>query len=71
MFINKKEKVIVLLCADDCLCFAYDEKSLDNLVKGLKRTHDLDEQEMSRDVCAYLGIELNMQGDEVECCKQD
>ena len=57
---------IVLVYVDDCLCFGYHEEALDQLVAELKSVHQLDEQEISPDVYAYFGIELNMHGDRVE-----
>ena len=35
LFVNDKEKTIVSLHTDDCLCFACDDESLSKLVKGL------------------------------------
>ena len=66
MLINKETKTIVLIYTDDCLIFGYDDASLDKLVSDLKEKHELDEQAISPDVFACLGIELNMEGDRVE-----
>ncbi len=57
---------MLLLHTDDCLCFAFDDESLDKSVAKLKTKHDLDEQGRTVDVFEYLGIELDMRGDTVE-----
>lgn len=55
LFINKEKRMIVLVYTDDCLCFAWEDEDLDELVKGLKdRGHSLDEQSITNDVYAYL-----------------
>jgi hypothetical protein len=66
MFINKKTGTIILVYVDDCLCFGPDDHTLDELVRALREKHELGEEEVSKDVYAYLGIELNMEGDQVE-----
>ena len=50
----------------DCLAFAPNDKTIDTAVTGSQESHDLNEQEMTRDVYGYLGIEVNLSGDEVE-----
>ncbi len=70
MFINREEGAVILIYTDDCLCFAWDDAELDELVTNMQnRGHMLDEQSMINDVYAYLGIELNMQGDKVDATK--
>ena len=67
MFVNPEERIIVLVYTDDCLCFGWDDVGLDELVANLrKRGHELDEQSITKNVYAYLGIELNMSGSTVE-----
>ena len=66
LFYHPKRKVILLIYVDDCLIFGPDDKTIDEIISGLKEKHDLDEQEMSRDVYGYLGIEVNLSGDTVE-----
>ena len=66
LFFNNKLKAIVLLDVDDCLIFAHDKSALDQIIAGLKQKHDLEEQEMARNVYGYLGIEIDMSGDAVK-----
>ena len=49
---------------DDCLIFSKDDVAMEKIINGLRKKHDLDEVEMGRDVYAYLGIEMNMAGEE-------
>ena len=58
--------MIVLVYVDDCLLFAYDDEVIDNFVNDLKKHHELDEQEMESDVYAFLGIQVDMKGNNVE-----
>ena len=41
-------------------------QTFDALIETLRDTHDLEEQEMARDVYGYLGIEIDMSGEMVE-----
>ena len=67
LFINHASQSIVLVYCDDCLCFAPDAQPLDNLLIGLRNQGlILDEQSVSADVYAYLGIEVYLHGDVVE-----
>ena len=66
MFYHPELKAILLIYVDDCLVFAPDDKTIDTIISGLRENHDLDEQEMTRDVYGYLGIEVNLSGDNVE-----
>ena len=66
LFFHPELQAIVLVCVNDCLIFAPDDKTIDKIIVGLLKKHDLDEQEMARDVCGCLGIEINMSGNKVE-----
>ena len=66
LFYNAKTRSIILLYVDDCLMFSHSERELDTIIAQLRKHHDLDEQQLSRDVYAYLGIELDLTGDGVE-----
>jgi hypothetical protein len=67
LFIDKKTNSIIVVYVDDCLCFAREDKVLDDLVSGLRGLGlFLDEECISDDVYAYLGVEINLQGDVVE-----
>ena len=52
--------------ADDCLFFGRDKASVDNLIEEIKTIHSLKVLNPERSVFEYLGIEVNMEGDEVE-----
>jgi len=67
LFINRSSRSIVLVYCDDCLCFGPTAQPLDDLLSGLRQQGlILDEQSVSEDVYAYLGIEVNLHGDVVE-----
>ena len=66
LFVHKAWKIIVLVHTDDALCFACEEEDLDLLVSDLKKKHDLDDHSPRCDVCDYLGVEVNMEGEMVE-----
>ena len=66
LFYNPELRTIILVYVDDCLLFAPDDETLNHIIDGLKAKHDLDEEEMTRDVYGYLGIEVDLSGDMVE-----
>ena len=66
LFYHPGLKAILLACVDDCLVFAPDDETINTIISDLRKKHDLDEQEMTRDVYGYLGIEVNLSGDMVE-----
>ena len=56
----------MLTHVDDCLFFGKDKASVDNLIEEIKAIHSLKVLNPERSVFEYLGIEVNMEGDEVE-----
>ena len=66
LFFHPKLKAILLVYVDDCLLFAHDDSTIDDIIAKLRKFHELDEQEMARDVYGYLGIEINLSGETVE-----
>ena len=67
LFINRSSRSIVLVYCDDCLCFGPTAQPMDDLLTGLRSQGlILDEQSVSEDVYAYLGIEVNLHGEIVE-----
>jgi len=55
-----KDGVILISWVDDCLIFAKDKSSADQIIEALRRSFTLTEEE---DVSAYLGVEVNIDED--------
>jgi hypothetical protein len=58
MFVHKK--MICLVYVDDCLFFGKDGKDIDSMIKSLKTSFDLNEED---NVAGFLGIKLNYRDD--------
>jgi len=55
-----KDGIILISWVDDCLIFAKSKSYADDLIKNLQSSFTLTEEE---DVSAYLGVEVNVDGD--------
>jgi hypothetical protein len=65
LFLHKEKKILLLLCVDDCMLFCENDEVLQEIIKKLKEKFALSEQDIGKDVFAYLGIELTMEGTKV------
>ena len=65
LFMHKEKKIILLLYTDDCLLFCEDDEQLKMMISAMKDKFQLTEQDVGKDVFAYLGIELTFQGTKV------